>query len=364
VKVDVQTMLFYGWWQMVVCLFSFLALIAIWQHIGKRQKDFGQIWLALSILCWSLSGGMEVLFVHYEWSSSHPNILEGGRSILSLFNSLFILLSLPWFRYLPSKIELVIKSSYWIYIIGLPFIFSLLPTISKIVSEKENLFISELDVYYALLTLTFLGIVLWETFTKRKLFALAVLSAVSILITLIAQFFKLSGSDINMILFSAIFKTTLIMIFFALALSWVKELSENIIPRASRLFLSLHTVKSGNKYDHLVEMKGLTDNETRTIRLSPSSFELLSKFVKARMSSRESWLEIKPKAESRPNKQYDINDHNEVKRLLGGMLDGIFGKNSWTRDQHETILRDTLFEISPKRERKIKLRIPPENIHY
>ena len=359
---DQQTVLFYGWWQFSVCLFAFCALFAIWWHIGKLQRDFGQVWLALSILCWSLSGLIDVFFITNGWLPENAHIHEGSRSILSLFNSLFILLSLPWFRYLPEKIEPIIKSIYWKYMIGLPFLFSLLPTIRKMMTVTENLIISELDVYYSILTLMFLMIVLWESFSKRKLKSLAYLSAVSLLITLVAQIYKFSGSEINMLLLSAIFKTTLIMIFFALALSWVRELSENIIPSPRNLFLSLYHLKNDDRYDHIVELKGLMDKEVRTIKLSSSSFELLSKFVKARMSSRDQWLEIKPKTDSRTTKDYSINDYNELKRLMIGLLDGIFGKNGWTRDQHENILKDTFFEMSPKRERKIKLRIPPENL--
>ncbi len=360
--IDQQTILFFGWWQLSVCFFAFAALMSIWWHIGKIQKDFGQVWLALSILCWSLSGGLDVLFIVNDWHPDYSHINEGSRSILSLFNSLFILLSLPWFRYLPEKIKPIIKSIYWKYMIGLPFLFSLLPTISKIVSENKSVIISELDVYYAILTIIFLTIVLWESFTKRKLKSLAYLSALSILLTLAAQIYKFSGSEVNMILLSAIFKTTLIMIFFALALSWVRELSENIIPSPNRLFLSLYHFKNDDKYDHIVELKGLLDKEVRTIKLSSTSFELLDKFVKARTRSREQWLEIKPKGDNRSAREYGINDHNELRRLLTGLLDGIFGKNSWTRNQHESILKEALFEMSPKRERKIRLRIPPENL--
>lgn len=89
---------------------------------------------------------------------------------------------------------------------------------------------------------------------------------------------------------------------------------------------------------------------------------MLDKFVKARTRSREQWLEIKPKGDNRSAREYGINDHNELRRLLTGLLDGIFGKNSWTRNQHESILKEALFEMSPKRERKIRLRIPPENL--
>ena len=190
--------------------------MAIWWHIGKRQNDFGQVWLALSILCWSLSGLLEVYFS--QDTIGAKTILEGGRSILSLLNSLFILLALPWFRYLPKPLIAVIKSKHWIFIVGLPFLFSFLPTVGKMVLGRTFEVISELDVYYALMTLGFLGYVLWESFAKRRLKGLAWLSLVCILITLLAQFYKLKGASVNLTLFSAIFKTSLIMIFFALAL--------------------------------------------------------------------------------------------------------------------------------------------------
>ena len=250
---DPQTLSLYGWWQLSVCLFAFVALLAIWWHIGRKQNDFGQVWLALSVLCWSFSGGIEVYFgkqlqrerqevttevnALLEGSAeviSHEIVdlrdtyrkiktdqtqslffLDGSRSILSLFNSLFILLALPWFRYMPRRIEPIVKSRYWHFIVGLPFLFSLLPTLSKMISGRS--LVSELDVYYAALTLGFLGAVLWESFAKRRLRVLAWLSLICILITFIAQLYKLTDRNINLTLFSAIFKTSLIMIFFALA---------------------------------------------------------------------------------------------------------------------------------------------------
>ncbi|MEM8929393.1 MAG: hypothetical protein AAGC45_14445, partial [Bacteroidota bacterium] len=208
-----ETFLFYGWWQFATCLFAFIALLSIWWHIGKRQNDFGQVWLALSIFCWSISGLAEVYF------AKNPEInsiyLDGSRSILSLCNSLFILLALPWFRYLPKILEPLITSKYWKLIVGLPFLFSFLPTLNKIILGKEGI-INELDVYYSVLTLIFLGWVLWHSFLRRRLVSLAFLSLICIGITLLAQIYKLTGSAINLTLFSAMFKTCLIMIFFAL----------------------------------------------------------------------------------------------------------------------------------------------------
>ncbi|WP_299887389.1 hypothetical protein [uncultured Lacinutrix sp.] len=358
---DNEILTFYGWWQFAVCLFAFIALMSIWWHIGKKQKDFGQVWLALSILCWSFSGAFEIYFAQKNEAS--VVIIEGWRSVWSLLNSLFILLALPWFRYLPQSIEHIIKSKYWIYIVGLPFIFSILPTLSRMVSGKVITMINELDVYYAIFTLGFLGYVLWESFLKRRLKALAFLSLVCILIVLVAQVYKLFGNSINLTLFSAIFKTSLIMIFFALALSWVKELSENIVPSYKELRVRFQKSKLPNgKYVNHVFFKGFPGLETRKVKLTPALFELFEKFAKRRIEDEDNWLEIKPKNFNLGNRTFDINDYNEVKRLLTALLDGLFGKDNWTAEHHLNPLKSTLFEMSEKRDRKIRLKIPKENI--
>ena len=361
---NTQILSFYGWWQFSVCSFAFLALVAIWYHIGRKQNDFGQIWLALSVLCWSCSGLVEVYFANQNPINQINEFrIDGWRSIFSLFNSLFILMALPWFKYIPKQLAPIIKSKYWYLIIGFPFLFSLLPTLSKMITGNDIKFIAELDVYYALLTLGFLGFVLFTSFSKRRLHLLAYLSIVCILFTFVAQVYKLIDSDIGQPLFSAIFKTSLIMIFFALALSWVKELAENILPEPTFLFLKFDKQKSNTgKFQHLVHLKGLPGKEERVISLTPALFDLFYNFADKKMSQNEDWLEIKPKNESRSEKEYDISDHNQIKRLLVALLDGIFGKNAWSNDQHLKPLKSTLFEMSEKRERKIRLRVPAENL--
>ncbi|MDT0607027.1 hypothetical protein [Croceitalea rosinachiae] len=354
-----ETFLFYGWWQFGTCLFAFVALLSIWWHIGKKQNDFGQVWLALSVLCWSISGLVEVYFA--QQAQLDTNIVDGFRSVLSLFNSLFILLALPWFRYLPNFLQPVIKSKYWNLIVGLPFLFCLLPTINKIVFGRSE-FVNELDVYYALLTLIFLGSVLWYSFAKRRLKSLAYLSLLCILITLLAQFYKLMGSPINVTLFSAIFKTSLIMIFFALALSWVKELSENHIPSVERLLFELRINRSANKIERILLINGFMGDKEKSIKLTNSQYDLLHLFAIKRKEDANGWLEIKPKNHSIRGKNYDISDYNEVKRLLFALLDGLFGKGNWSKEVHLIPLKETLFELSKKRERKIRLRLDPKNI--
>ncbi len=88
---DFQLLFYFGMWQQVTCLFAFVGLMSIWYHIGRKNGDYGQVWLALSILCWSISGFVDSN-AFYE---SQLIQLNGWKSILSLCNSLFILLALP-----------------------------------------------------------------------------------------------------------------------------------------------------------------------------------------------------------------------------------------------------------------------------
>ncbi|WP_420600982.1 hypothetical protein [Flagellimonas sp.] len=355
-----QVSIFYGWWQFSVCLFAFLALLSIWYHIGKKQDDFGQVWLALSILCWSVSGLVEILY--HDGIGLGLHFKEGLISVFSLLNSLFILLSLPWFRYLPKPFAPLIKSNFWPYIIGIPFAFALFPTLHKMFLARTASIISELDVYYALLTLLFLGSVLWESFVKRRLPLLGWLSIITVCITLLAQMYKLLDNTINLLLFSAIFKTSLIMLFFALALSWVKELTETMIPKPHQLkLLFTKNRRLDSKDNYKVVIQGFSGNQDRIVQLTPALYKLFKVFAQRRLCETEGWLEIKPKNFD-VSKTYDINDHNEIKRLIAALLDGLFGKQCWTKDKHFVPLKTTLFEMSEHRERRIRLLLPKENI--
>ncbi|MFT6335655.1 MAG: hypothetical protein ACJATI_002410 [Halioglobus sp.] len=374
---DFQLLFYFGMWQQVTCFFAFLGLMSIWYHIGRKKGDFGQVWLALSILCWSISGivdskygGAMQYHLNCQPSLTDSNVfyesqliqLNGWKSILSLCNSLFILLALPWFKYLPIVLEQVIKSKYWPIIVGIPFLFSLLSTIRKFYSNSSISLISELDVYYSILTLLVLGIVLWESFTKRRLVLLAVLSAVCILITFAAQVFKLTDDGNTQVLFSAIFKTALIMIFFALALSWVKDLTERIQIKSGNIFLKLSKIKNGRSFNSMLAITGLTGQKSKEISLTNKNYELLKLFMDRKIGPSEGWLEIKPKSNNRTGILYDINDHNEIKRLIHSILDGVYGRNLWSKTEHELPLKEAFLEMSSVKERMIRLAIPKENL--
>ncbi len=367
---------FYGWWQCIVCLFAFVALMSIWFHIGRKQKDYGQVFLALSVLCWSFSGTVDIYFTSLienllsnsadtipQQSITDQKVINNGwRSIFSLFNSLFILLSLPWFRYIPQKIDHIISSKYWPLIVGLPFLFCLIPTARITFSGIGIGFISELDVYYSILTLIFLAYVLWTSFYRRRLKLLSWLSLICIGVILAAQLFKFTDSEMYLTLSSAVFKSSLIMLFFALALSWVKELSENIIPEANQLSLGLKRIKTETgRYQHFCHLSGIPGKDVHDIALTPNSYLLLEKFITQRKNG-EGWLELKPKSETRIEKQYDIKDYNEIKRLLTNILDGLFGKNNWTKSHHELPLKAALFQNNETESRKVRLNLLPSKI--
>lgn len=152
------------------------------------------------------------------------------------------------------------------------------------------------------------------------------------------------------------------MIFFALALSWVKELAENIFPTSEQLFLSFAQGKNDiGKPKYIVTINGLPGSDSRKVALSRTTYDLFLAFANKKIHE-DGWMEIKPKNESRTGKTYDINDYNEVKRLLESILNGLFGKNNWTPEQHFNPLKETLFELPAKRKRMIRLKIPGDNI--
>ena len=133
------------------------------------------------------------------------------------------------------------------------------------------------------------------------------------------------------------------------------------MPSAENLFLRLSTERASGKVNYLVELTGIPGHTNDKFNLSLAHYELLLKFMQRKIEGQD-WLEIKPKKDARPERSYDIHDYNQLKRLAVALLDGIFGKGCWTKEQHETPLKETLFELSDKRERKIRLKLPTANL--
>ena len=325
-----QILHFYGWWELITC---------------------------------AISGAIEIYYSTDTNILQTSNHLSGWRSILSLFNSLFILMSLPWFRHKPEWMKTIIESKSWYVIIGVPFLFALLPTAGRMITGSTYHLIEELDIYFAVFTLIALVFILWESFSKRGLTLLGYLSVIFVLVTLVAQLYKFTDEVQTLILYSAIFKSLLIMIFFALALSWVKDLSKTLQLKSDEIFLSLNRSKLENgKYQNTVSLTGIPDQIKKEFTLTNTYYNLLQKFIIAKNENPTGgWLEIKPKSDSR-NISYPIKDYNEIKRLTTSLLDGLYGKALWDKDRHGQPLKEALFEFSKDKGRQIRLKIPAQNI--
>lgn len=152
------------------------------------------------------------------------------------------------------------------------------------------------------------------------------------------------------------------MLFFALAMSWVKELVENPLPLADKLYLSFSITKNdANTLERKVILEGYPNQPKRQLVLSRAPFELLLKFAQKKLE-KDPWLIIKPKNDKRSNASFDISDHNQIKRIVTAMLDQLHGKDDWTMEQHYTPFRNALLELSSEKERRIRLAIPKEQL--
>ncbi len=370
---------FFGLWQITIGFFAFMALWAIWGHITKDQdkgeKDKGLMWLSFAVLIWAFSGVVDVFHAHQLKNSSEltefdNSVYEGLRSMLSIINSALILLALPCFKHIPRSIGKFVKSDAWLFIVGTTFFICTAVSIlmiTKVIIPSKAAFIYSVDFIYAMFTLSFLGLILWESFEKRGIKLLAYLSVVSIACTLIAQVLKLNLEDTVFwgIFFSCAFKTILIMLFFALALSWVKEMTKNYFPQPDEMHLFFIQKKiQTNKYNYQVILTIPPHIQTQAVSYTEKPFSLFLSFAEARKKANNDpklgWLEIQPK--SYKTGDYDIKDYNEINRLLDPILNSSFGLDNWTSEVERSHLKKVLFAY--QKNRKIKLRVHPSNIHF
>ncbi|MBX2874279.1 MAG: hypothetical protein KTR30_19320 [Saprospiraceae bacterium] len=365
-----QLHLFYGYWQIAICSFAFLALFSIWQHITKGndqgQRDLGLFWLSVAILVWALSGALEV---YYAAGLADPNFdstqYEGLKSMLSIFNSAFILLALPRFRHVPKVIRPVVRSESWRWLVISTFGFSIVLTLlmlSGVIIPKRITLISSVDLIYAIFTLFFLGLTLWASFERRGLTILAYLAGISIAFTLAAQVLKLGDSDFLKILLNTTFKTILIVLFFALALSWVEELGKSArsILSTRNLAIQFSTGRNHqNRREYIVHLQLPEAQDWERIYFTAKPFLLLHRFAEKRKTEGidGGWLEIQPKTAVK--KDYDIKDYNEIGRILDTICSHM-SKSDSLPTISKGDLKEILFEYG--KSRRIRLRVQAEHI--
>lgn len=372
-----QLFYFFGLWQIVICVFSFIALLSIWNYIvrenAQREKDYGLVWLSLAVLVWAFSGVVEVFYAssletHLSKNQNFDNFdktkFEGMRSILSILNSAFILLAIPCFKHLPKNIAGILKSEAWKWLVGITFFLSALFTVfmlTGVTTPGRPTFINSVDSVYGVFTLFFLGLILWTSFEKRNLKVLAWLSVICIATTLIAQVLKIFETDFWRIFFSCTFKTILILLFFALVMSWIKELSKNYLPKADEMFVFFEKINSKNGQKDFSAVLTLPPNiKMKKVFFTEKTYGLFFKFGQRRKENENGgWLEIQPKTKTAQQKSYDLKDYNEISRILDYILNEVHGAGNWSKEEERKQLKEKLFEYD---NRKIRLKILPENI--
>ena len=371
--------LFFGYWQIIVCLFAFAALMGIWHHFTTHRpdstQDKGLVWLAMSVLVWVFSGILEVLFSTGILELEKESILiHGSRSTLSILNSTFILLSLPYFKHKPNQesINRLLEPrpwTFWVSVITVLFILlTLLFTIFLTYIPTEQWYgeepallrtINVIDVIYAFLTLAMLSLVLWYSFEARNLRILAWLTIVCILFTIGGQAFKMLANDFWGVFFACTFKTMLIMIFFALALSWVAEaLEEEYLPELGAIKIAFPGQLNGKK--HLIKLHLPPNLENQSIWFNPAPYLMIFKFAERRRSEapNEGWLKMKPKG---VNTRHDIGSYNQMKSIFKEVLNHQHGKGNWSN--HElNFIRMALIEKHPHKDGYYRLRVQKQDI--
>lgn len=380
---DKSVYIFFGSWQIVVCFFAFAALITIWLHFSRNQvasaRDKGLWWLSLSVLVWAFSGGLELAYVfNYEASTNKTDFdiaANSGRSILSILNSTFILFSLPYFKHKPATavFERILEPkswSFWIKIIAAIFILLTVSTtifslsMSNAGSQVADTLLKTInvaDILYAFLTLIILGIALWTSFDARGLRVMAALTVFCIAFTFVAQVFKILDNDFLGIFFSCAFKTMLIMIFFALALSWVAEEIENeYLPKLDALSLDVLNAPEGKKSMIILSIPPAILNQQISMNKAP--FIVLESFARKRKTEGEKggWLKVKPK---NADTRHDIKDYNQIKSIFKEILNHLYGKGNWS-NQELNFIRKSLIERHPQKEGFYRLRITPSKIKF
>jgi len=150
------------------------------------------------------------------------------------------------------------------------------------------------------------------------------------------------------------------MLFFALALGWAKEVAKIVLPNSKESFLLLFPInknRTGSQSEIVLTLPPIC--QTQKIKLTEKAFQLINTFAIKRSdkNAEEGWLEIKPK--SGKVGKYDINDYNEINRLMDQILKQIRNDNNASEDLKQQ-LKLALFEYSNNR--KVRLKIPSLNI--
>lgn len=223
-------------------------LLAIWRVIQKqfkqklaseiaiKQWDKGLLYISLSILVWSFSSLLSILYLHFQVDDWFKII---SQNMFSILNSFFLILGLYYFDNSPNyiynnkkSIRRILVFFALLSIVSLVLAFSFGDTISRFGFRLNTI----PDLILSAVLSWFLMVSLYRTFQKRKMQNVAIITVLVISLLFISQIylvFDLTNYHFYIDLIKIIAKTTLIFLFLVLGTSWALELAQ--LPEATTM---------------------------------------------------------------------------------------------------------------------------------
>jgi hypothetical protein len=237
------TQLIWGWVQMLIAIGAILIMIIVWNEHDKRQKeinksqedendnkssqDLGVFYLSAAFILWSSIG------VITTYASTSPYYLAIIK-FLSFTNNFFFLLSFPYFNHGISYYKSN-KAKYLILNLSI-FILFLMLLIGGLIKENKD-FVNNLDAVFSCSTLIVFGIILCNSFAKRKLIGISVIAGIWTLGALFTQVsdlipgLSLVADNWDKVIYFASFVLIIILIT-ALIFSWYHEQTKGEINKS------------------------------------------------------------------------------------------------------------------------------------
>ncbi len=358
--------------------FASLILFFIWKYIHNKKKtsDHGILFISLAMFTWFLSAMLMIVVTNDD-----INIILNG--LFSTLNSGFLLLAFMYFDHKPIFFSRISSKSQWKNFVMLICILVFIINIASLLYIKitGNVTIVKWavlpDLILSFITVVILGFSLFETFKNRKLVWVGRMSILVVLLIVSTQLIgvceefgydlfvkrKFDGYDISLtaLFIRFIARALLIIIFFALASSWLFELLH--LPRPQDFDFRMYVANDEEKNKLCIEYTLRPNIINRKILLSNSKptnpYLLLTKFAyhrKYASDEEEQYLIVAPRGVTRgkatplQREKIDIYDHNQMTQIIN-----LLNSEGITNMQHGDLFEKTNF-------RQYRLRIHPDNI--
>lgn len=239
---------FYLITEFLISLIGGFLLLAIWLMVQQKFKqkltseisikrfDKGLLFISFSVFVWAISSLLILIFNTYTINNWITLIFQ---NMLSILNSLFLILALYYFDNSPKYLYNNKKSTkiILIFFIGLSIISLLLALFFGETIKTYGFRCNTIpDLILSTVLTWFLIFSLYKTFYNRYMKSVAIIAVISIVVLYISQVpyvFNFESYLFLIDLTKLIAKTTLIFVFLVLGTSWVIELSQ--LPEATSM---------------------------------------------------------------------------------------------------------------------------------